>query len=595
MRDKGSVPGLTRAHEVRSAVGRCAGPLLAVALFSAVINLLGLTGPIYMLQIYDRVLPSHSIPTLVVLTIAMVGLFVIYGLLDIVRLRLLVRIGNRFDRLLQERVFALSVTLPLRNGPDSGRIQPIADLDQIRGFISGSGPTALFDLPWLPVYLLVIYAFHPSLGILATIGAAVSVVLTLIAEIVSRGPGKRASESIQTRRLAAEAARRNAEAVRAMGITERLAAVWANLSDRFLHDQRRVSDAVSASGAITRMWRLILQSGMLGAGAYLALVSEASAGVIIAASIMLARALAPIDILIANWRSLIAARQSYRRLGLLLAAFPAPAERMSLPRPTANLAVEGLSVGAPGQQKPIVQQVSFTLSAGSGLGIIGPSASGKSTLVRALVGAWSPLRGTVRLDGADISQWNPADLGRDVGYLPQDIELFDGTVAENIARFDPDADPSAILAAAEAAGVKEMILRLPEGFETRLGEGGTMVSAGQRQLIGLARALYGNPFLVVLDEPNSNLDADGDAALTSAVAGVRKRGGIVIVVAHRPAALAAVDHILYLLGGAVQAFGPRDEVLARVVRPGPVPDAAPQNPEPQRPPTVVPLHDRRQP
>lgn len=590
MGENGPGNGNATSSEVGAALRQCGSALAGVGIFSAVINILGLTGSLYMLQVYDRVLTSFSIPTLVVLTVAMAGLYLVYGLLDMVRLRLLVRIANRVDRSLQDRVFATSVALPLRSGQEGNRLQPIADLDQIRAFISGSGPSVLFDLPWLPVYLVVIYLLHPALGLLATLGALASVLLTLAAEYLARAPSRRAGESIINRRLHADAARRNAEAVRAMGLTDRMGLIWSDISDRFLDDQRRVTDIVGAAGAASRTWRLILQSLMLGLGAYLVIGGEASGGIIIASSIMLARALQPIDVAIANWRGFSSARQSYRRLSRLLRTVPPRPRQLALPRPMGRLAIENLTVGAPGRpQRPIVHNVSFSLDAGSGLGIIGPSGSGKSTLVRALVGAWAPVGGKIRLDGAAVDQWDETALGRDIGYLPQDIELFDGTVAENIARFDPAADPEAILAAAEAAGVKQMILHLPEGFQTRLGDGGAVLSAGQRQLVGLARALYGNPFLVVLDEPNSNLDADGDAALAAAVRKIRDRGGIAIVVAHRPSALVNIDQLLYLANGTVQAFGPRDDVLQRVTRGA----QRAESPEP-RPQTVVPLHDRRQ-
>jgi ATP-binding cassette subfamily C protein len=335
---------------------------------------------------------------------------------------------------------------------------------------------------------------------------------------------------------------------------------------------------------------MMLQSLMLGLGAYLVMSGEASSGIMIAASVMLARALAPVDTMIANWRSFSSARQSYAQLTKTLKAFAGRTPPMALPRPQQGLAVESLTVAAPGQQKPLIQNISFALKAGGGVGVIGPSASGKSTLARALVGAWPALRGSVRLDQAALDQWDVEALGRDIGYLPQDIELFDGTVADNICRFDREADPAAILAAAQAAGVDQMILRLADGFQTRVGDGGAALSAGQRQLVGLARALYGEPFLVVLDEPNSNLDADGDVALATAILGVRKRGGIVIVIAHRPSALAYLDQVLVMAGGTMQAFGPKDEVLASVTRPAAQaqPAAAERGSQ-----TVVPLHDRR--
>jgi PrtD family type I secretion system ABC transporter len=575
---------------LRTALRQCSGALVGVGIFSAVVNLLGLTGSLYMLQVYDRVLPSRSVATLVGITVAMVGLFAAYGLLDFVRLRLLARIGNRLDRSLHRKAFAASLLLPLRGGPEGSRIQPLRDLDQIRAFVSGAGPTALFDLPWIPVYMGVIWLMHPSLGILAAAGAAVTVLPTLLAEALGRGPSRRAAECAVARSIHADAARRNAEAIRAMGLAGRVTEVWSGHGLRFLREQQRMTDIVGAAGTLSRTLRMVLQSLMLGLGAWLVIEGEASSGIIIASSIMLARALAPVDIALANWRAFLSARQSWAQLSRTLSAFASGPAPMALPRPTRSLSVESLAVAAPGQQRPLIQNVAFALEAGAGLGVIGPSASGKSTLIRAIVGAWQPLRGTVRFDGAALDQWDPETLGRDIGYLPQDVELFDGTVAENICRFDRDADPRAILAAAETAGIHEMILRLPDGFQTRLGEGGAALSAGQRQLVGLARALYGDPFLVMLDEPNSNLDADGDMALAAAVASVRRRGGIAVVVAHRPSALANLDRVLVMAGGAMQAFGPRDEVLAAVTRPA-TDASAPVTPM-RRPGTVVPMPER---
>lgn len=575
-------------NELKTAFMHCSGALLAVALFSAVVNILGMTGSLYMLQVYDRVMPSQSVPTLVGITIVMVWLYAAYGLLDFVRLRLLVRIGNTLDRRLHRNAFEASLLLPLRTGHEGSRVQPIRDLDQIRSFVSGTGPTAFFDLPWIPFYIAVIYLMHPSLGILATAGAMVIVLLTLIAEGLGKGPGRRATESVISRTTFADAGRRNAEVIRAMGLSQRFAAFWSEQSTRFLADQRRLSDIVGFAGALSRTLRMVLQSLMLGLGAYLVIEGEASGGVIIASSIMLARSLAPVDIAIANWRGFISARQSYGQLSRTLKAFVNHGQPMALPRPHNVLSVDGLTVTAPGQQKPIIQNITFVLRAGAALGVIGPSASGKSTLVRALVGAWPSIRGTVRLDHAALDQWDPEALGRDIGYLPQDIELFDGTVADNISRFDSNASPNDILSAAQASGVDQMILRLPDGFQTRVGEGGTALSAGQRQLVGLARALYGEPFLVVLDEPNSNLDSDGDVSLATAIHGVRRRGGVVIVVAHRPSALSNVDQLLVMAGGTVQAFGPKETVLAAVTT---IAAAQPlEDPARRHGSTVIPLH-----
>lgn len=570
-----------RSPALRAALLRSAPGLIGVGVFSGVINVLALTGSVYMLQVYDRVLPSQSIPTLVGFTIGMLGLYVIYGLLDFIRLRLLVRIGNRLHKDLQHKVFALSLSLPLVSGQDAGRVQPLRDLDQLRSFLSGLGPTVVFDAPWIPFYLVIIYLLHPSLGLLATSGAIVVVLVTVVAETFGRGPAERASEALISQRNLADSGRRNAEVVRAMGLSGRLARRWGGINRAYLTHQEQLSDIVGAAGSLSRALRMALQSSVLGLGAYLVIGGEASPGVIIASSILLGRSLAPVDAAIANWRGFVAFRQSYFHLTAALAHFGGDDERMELPRPQARLAVEELTIAPPGQQKPTVTNVGFHLSGGAGMAIIGPSGSGKTTLARALVGVWQPVRGTVRLDEASLDQWGEERLGAHIGYLPQDIELFDGTVADNISRFGGKGDAKGVLAAARAAGADRMIMRLPEGFQTRIGEGGAALSAGQRQLVGLARALYGDPFLVVLDEPNSNLDVDGDAALAGAILAVRRRGGIVIVVAHRPSALANIDQVLVMSNGMLHSFGPREEVLANVIRP--IPSTA------ERPASVVPM------
>lgn len=543
--------------------------LVGVGVFSAVINVLALTGSVYMLQIYDRVLPSQSIPTLIGFTIGMLGLYAVYGLLDFVRLRLLVRIGSRLHRDLQQKAFAASLSLPLTAGQDANRVQPLRDLDQLRGFLSGLGPTVVFDAPWIPFYMVVIYLLHPSLGVLATVGAAAVVLLTVVAEVVARKPAARASETLVAQRLLADSGRRNAEVVQAMGLSAQLGRRWNEISHLYLKNQEQLSDVVGAASSLSKTLRMALQSSVLGLGAYLVIGGEASPGVIIASSILLGRSLAPVDVAIANWRGFLATRRSYTDLAAALDAFGSQKDPMELPRPQTQLAVEELTVAPPSLQRPTLVNVSFRLSRGAGLAIVGPSGSGKTTLVRALVGAWKPLRGTVRLDGASLDQWNSELLGTHIGYLPQDVELFDGTIADNISRFGGKSDAKGVLGAAKAAGVDKMIMRLPEGFQTRIGEGGAALSAGQRQLVGLARALYGDPFLVVLDEPNSNLDADGDVALAGAILAVRERGGIAIVVAHRPSALVNIDQVLVLSNGMLHSFGSREDVLANVVRPFP--------------------------
>lgn len=562
-------------NPVRAALRQSRLTLYGVAIISGVINVLALTGSIYMLQIYDRVLPSRSVETLVALSVLMVGLLMAFGLLDYLRTRIMARVGLRIDQRLRGEIFKVIVRMPLRMSSNSDGLGAVRDLDAVRGFYSGPAPAALFDLPWIPVYLLLIWALHPWLGAMALAGAALLLVLALVTEARSRAPMRAAATTASSRFALAEQARRNAEVIRAMGLEGRIGEVWRQASAAFLTDQSRAQSAGSGLGAVSKFLRLLLQSAILGLGAWLVIREEATGGVMIAASIALGRALAPIEVAIANWRSFLGCRQSLQRLSQLVPTLAADREMMSLPRPAASLAVQGLWVAPPGSARPAIQNVSFSLQAGAGLAVIGPSASGKSTLARALVGAWTPQRGTVRLDGATLDQWSPDDLGRHIGYLSQEIELFDGTIAENIARFDPAATSDEVISAATLAGVHEMVVALPEGYNTRIGENGTALSAGQRQRIALARALFRDPFLVVLDEPNSNLDLQGDTALSEAVKAVRARGGIAVVVAHRPSALAGLDETLVLNQGQVQMLGPKDEVLKKVAPPSAKTVAAP--------------------
>jgi ATP-binding cassette subfamily C protein len=549
-------------------LGRQRTAFIVVGLLSGVVNVLALTGSFYMLQVYDRVLPSRSVQTLVGLTIIMLVLYAGHGVIDFLRTRIMARIGLRIDEALRERVFGAVLLLPLRARAEAGGLQPIRDLDAIRGFLSGLGPTALFDLPWLPLLLVLLTLLHPWLGAFAAVSALLLIIITWITEQKTAKPSYKAAVSGGQRTAFAEAARRNAEVIQAMGMGQTTQRQWRDLNDQHVADQLAVSDATSGIGSASKVLRLLLQSGMLGLGAWLAIRGEISAGTIIAGTIILGRALAPIELAIGNWRGFVAARQGYGRLVTVLKTLPVAERPMELPRPSRAFAVEGLTVSAPGQAKPIIQAVSFKVDAGAAIGIIGPSGSGKSTLARALVGAWLPMPrgGAIRLDGATLDQYSSQSLGRDIGYLPQEIALFDGTIAANIARLDPDAVPDAIIHAAKLAGCHDMIVQMPDGYNTRIGEGGAMLSGGQRQRVGLARALYGEPFLVVLDEPNSNLDASGDIALTDAIKSVRARGGIAIVIAHRPSGLNGVDLILAMANGQVQAFGPKDEVLRNVLQ-----------------------------
>jgi ATP-binding cassette subfamily C protein len=501
-------------------------------------------------------------------------LFTALGVLDAIRGRILVRIGGALDETLSGRVYDTLIRMPLRVGGQNDGTQPLRDLDAVRSYLSGLGPVALFDLPWIPLYLAICFAFHPLIGLTALAGAIILIALTLLTEILMRAPTKAATQAAIVRNSLAEASRRNAEALIAMGMAGRIAARWGEANRQYMHGQQEASDLGSGLGAISKVFRMLLQSCVLAVGAYLVIQQEASAGIIIAGSILSARALAPVDLAIANWKGFVNARQSWQRLNKLLTAVPLQSVPMQLQAPVQRLTVEAASATPPGVPKIVVQDITFELEAGHGLGIIGPSGSGKSSLARVLVGIWQPVRGNVRLDGAALDQWSPNLLGRHIGYLPQDVELLAGTVAQNIARFEPQADNEAVIAAARAVGVHDLIVRLPAGYDTQIGEQGSALSAGQAQRIALARAVYRDPFLVVLDEPNSNLDSDGEEALTQAILGVRERRGIVVVIAHRPSAIAGVDRLMMMNQGRIQVIGPKDEVLAKVLQrplPGPRP------------------------
>jgi ATP-binding cassette subfamily C protein len=560
-----AVPGV-RSSELGEALRACRNAFIGVGIMSCMINLLYLTGSIFMLEIYDRVLPSRSVPTLVGLIILAGGLYIAQGILDLIRGRILVRIGTSLDEALSGRVFETVVRLPLIAGGRSEGLQPLRDLDNIRSFLSSLGPSAFFDLPWLPFYLAICFAFHVLIGATALAGAIILVILTILTEFMTRKPAREAMGLAARRNDLAAASRRNAEVLVAMGMSGRLTKRWSVTNENYLTGNQRTSDVAGGLGAIAKVMRMTLQSAVLGVGAYLVIHQEATAGVIIAGSILSARALAPVDLAIAHWKGFVAARQSWTRLNRLLGSLPAQGMPTRLQAPSRRLSVESVSIVPPGDQKVIVQDVSFALEAGNGLGIIGPSGSGKSSLVRALVGVWQPVRGKVRLDAAALDQWSSEVLGRHLGYLPQDVELFAGTVAQNICRFDPDAISENIIAAAKEAGVHGMIVKMSEGYDTQVGEHGVSLSAGQAQRVALARALYGDPFLIVLDEPNSNLDTEGDEALTRAVRAARERGAIVVVVAHRPIGIEAVDMLLVLKDGRMQAFGPKEQVLGQVLQ-----------------------------
>ena len=558
-------PGV-RHTELGDALRTCRDAFIGVGVISFMINLLYLTGSLFMLEVYDRVLPSRSVPTLIGLAILAAGLYLAQGVLDLIRGRILGRIGTALDESLNRRVFETMVRLPLVAGSRNDGLQPLRDLDNVRSFLSGLGPGAFFDLPWLPFYLAICFAFHVMIGLTALVGAIILVSLTLVTEYMSRTPAREATGLAARRNDLAATSRRNAEVLVAMGMSGRMTSRWSGANQNYLAGNQRASDVSGGLGAIAKVLRMMLQSAVLAVGAYLVINQQATAGIIIAGSILSARALAPVDLAIAHWKSFVAARQSWHRLNRLLEQMPPRAQQMQLQDPSSRLDIEAVSIVPPGEQKVIVQDITFALEAGQGLGVIGPSGSGKSSLVRALVGVWQPFRGKVRLDGAALDQWSPDVLGRHIGYLPQDVELFAGTVAQNISRFDPDANSDGIIAAAKEAGVHQMIIKMRDGYDTQVGEQGTSLSAGQAQRVALARALYGNPFLLVLDEPNSNLDTEGDEALTRAIRGARERGAVVVVVAHRPIGIEAVDQLLVLKDGRMQAFGPKETVLGQVLQ-----------------------------
>ena len=539
--------------------------MIGIAVFSGAINILMLSGSLYMLQVYDRVIPSRNVQTLLGLSLIVLLAYVAQGYFDALRSRMLCRVGTMFDTGLQESIHTALATLPLRGVKPVLMQQPLRDLDQVRAFMSSMGPTAFLDMPWIPIFLIALFMFHPVIGITALLGMAAIVAMTLLTERMSRGAAKAAMDCSAQRQVLADTTQRNAEVIRALGMTDRFTLRWSQANERYLRENIRATDVYANLGSGAKVLRYILQSGMLGIGAYLVVADKASGGIMIASSIMMGRALAPVEVALGTWKQLVAARQSIARLREICKATAAPvAPPVVLPRPFREISVQNLAVAAPNSEKPIVSNVSFSLKAGMGLALLGASASGKTSLSKALVGIWTARSGVVRLDGAALDQWRNEDLGRYIGYLPQEVGLFDGTVAENICRFDETATSDAILKAAQIAGVHDIILRLPDGYATRIGEGGMALSAGQRQRVGLARAVFGDPFLLVLDEPNANLDAEGEGALTRAIQIMRHNKSIVIVISHRPSALAALNMAMILYEGKAIAFGPSEEIFARV-------------------------------
>ncbi|MEE8875143.1 type I secretion system permease/ATPase [Pseudomonas helleri] len=548
------------ANEMLAALTAYKRAFFNIGLFSAVINLLMLAPALYMLQVYDRVLASGNEMTLLMLTLMILGLFGLMGALEWVRSQVVIRLGTQMDMRLNQRVYDAAFEAQLStSSPAAG--QALNDLTSLRQFATGNALFAFFDAPWFPVYLWVIFMFSPWLGLLALGGAVMLMLLAWLNQRVSQGPLKAASELSVEATQQASAHLRNAEAIEAMGMLGTLRGHWLAQHTAFLAQQNLASEKTASVGAWSKGVRLALQSLVLGLGALLAVQGQITAGMMIAGSILMGRVLSPIDQLIGVWKQWTSARLAYQRLESLLQAHPARPPRMALPVPRGELAVEQLSASAPGTRRATLSNLSFTLHAGQVLGVIGPSGCGKSTLARLLVGVWQPLAGKVRLDGAQLSQWDKQQLGPHLGYLPQDIQLFAGTIAQNIARF-AQVDADKVLAAAQMAGVHSLILQMPEGYDTRLGDGGAGLSGGQKQRIGLARALYGLPALIVLDEPNANLDEAGEQALLQAIGQLKQLKRTLILITHKPNVLTLTDQLLILREGQLQAYGPTAKVLA---------------------------------
>ncbi|MBX3501689.1 MAG: type I secretion system permease/ATPase [Alphaproteobacteria bacterium] len=553
-----------KTDELARALQLCRRHFLTAGIFSLGINLLYLAAPLYMLQVYDRVISSSSKSTLAMLTIALLVAFITMAGLDWVRARILARAGIRLDRVLGGRVMAATFATASRG--DVAGSQPLRDFDTFRLFLSGQGISALFDLPWAPVYVFVIFMLHPWMGAFA-LGCVIVLLLTaVIGEHFARKPLAESTEAANKSYRFTETSLRNSEVVQAMGMMPRLLERWGRERNRMMVRQDSVAARMAATGSFTKMLRLAMQSLILGLGAYLVIERSATMGAMFAGTLLLARALQPVELIVGSWRTIASARGAFERLKGLLGANPSDDDKLSLPRPTGRVEVQAVSYGLRNTSRIILSRVDFAIQPSEVVGVVGPSGSGKSTLARLLVGLIAPFSGTVRLDGADLTKWPRDELGPHIGYLPQDVELFADTVASNISRFR-DGDDSGVIDAAQLAGVHEAILALPEGYDTQVGEGGAALPGGLRQRIGLARAVYGSPCLVVLDEPNSNLDNEGEAALAECIKQLKMWGTTVVVISHRPAALNVVDKVLVMKDGTVAAFGPRDEVLKKITRP----------------------------
>jgi ATP-binding cassette subfamily C protein len=549
---------------LKSILMRSKSALIVIFLLSAMINIFVLNGSIYMMMVYDRALPSQNMATLMGLFGISAFIYLVQGYFEVLRSNMLSDVASRVENSAIPLALRSAHELAVRNNSDEQNNSPLRDMDQIRGFIAGPGPAALMDLPWILFFLAILSLLHIWLGVAALAGALVLVILTVISERANKNSGSAIAELTQKRGRLIERKRRNAETVQSLGMRSRFAGMFLDLNSVLSAKQTDVNESATIVSTISKTMRMFIQSVLLTVGAWLVINGQVSAGVIFASSILAGRALAPIDQAIAQWRNFSMARASWARLSQTLEKFGEPEKRTLLPRPKGVLEVSGVSVVPPGMELPTLHNVGFACEAGSVIGVIGASAAGKSTLARALVGAWPLQSGTVRLDGAALEQWDCDNLGQHIGYLPQSVELINGTVGENIARFDPNASSEDIIRAAELAGVHNLVLHLPKGYETDVGEDGRNLSAGQRQRIGLARAIYKDPSFVVLDEPNSNLDPAGEQALGLTLINLRKIGSTAVIITHRQAVLRFATHILYLVDGKVSDFGPRDEVLQRI-------------------------------
>jgi ATP-binding cassette subfamily C protein/ATP-binding cassette subfamily C protein EexD len=546
------------------ALRACKRQFWSVGLFSGVVNLLQLTVSIYMMQVFDRVLSTRSVDTLIYLTVVAVAGIGVLALLEAARAKVMHRVASWMEHRVAPEGFVRAVESQLRGR--SYRMEALRDLAVFRSYLSSPGALNLYDVPWVPIFLLVIFALHPTLGWIALLGALLLFVLAILSEVATAGLLRQANTASMATQRRADSIVRNAEVIDSMGMLPAVMNRWRESVAEAAPAMGAAADRASVLLAITKFMRLAVQIAVLGTGAFLVLQQEITAGASIAASIIMGRALAPVEHLIGGYKQLVQARQSFRRLQTFLSLPRLRPPGLPLPEPTGRLTVERVSYAFPGQPVAIIKGVNFALAAGESLAVIGPSAAGKTTLIRLLIGTLQPTAGNVRLDGADVYTWMREDFGRHVGYLPQDVELFDGTVFHNIARMG-EAEPEEVFEAARLAGCHEMILRLPQGYDTEIGDGGQHLSGGQRQLIGLARAMFGNPRLVVLDEPNSNLDGDAEARLMRALGELKARGITVVLVSHRPTLVQGVDKVLLLRDGAVEMFGPRVEVLKRLMQP----------------------------